>query len=106
MPVEIVIVEYLEETRIRLKQMIAADPELAILGWYNNSQDATKGITASHPDIVIIDIMQPDINGIECISRIKPVCPEIQFVIFSEFEEDEKVFEAFKAGASGYLLKN
>lgn len=106
MPVEIVIVEYLEETRIRLTQMIAADPELAILGWYNNSEDATKAIAASQPDIVIIDIIQPGINGIQCIARIKPIFPEIQFVVFTDYEDDDKVFESLKAGASGYLLKN
>ena len=106
MPVEIVIVEHLEETRIRLTELIAADPELAILGWYNNSQEATKAIAASHPDIVIIDILQPGINGIECITRIKPIFPEIQFVVFTDCDDDDKVFEALKAGASGYLLKN
>ena len=106
MPVEIVIVEHLEETKNRLTQLIAADPELAILGWYNNSQEATKAIAASHPDIVIIDVLQPGINGIECISTIKPIFPEIQFVVFTDYDDDDKVFEALNAGASGYLLKS
>jgi DNA-binding NarL/FixJ family response regulator len=58
------------------------------------------------PDIVIMDINLPGINGIECIRKIKNKTPRTQFMMFTVYENDEKVFEALKAGASGYLLKN
>ena len=59
-----------------------------------------------NPDIVIMDINLPGMNGIECIKLIKKKIPRTQFMMFTVYENDEKVFEALKAGASGYLLKN
>jgi DNA-binding NarL/FixJ family response regulator len=58
------------------------------------------------PDIVIMDISLPGMSGIECIREIKGKLPATQFMMFTVYENDEKVFEALKAGASGYLLKN
>ena len=58
------------------------------------------------PDIVIMDINLPGMNGIECIREMKTKVPHTQFMMFTVYENDEKVFEALKAGASGYLLKN
>ena len=58
------------------------------------------------PDIVIMDINLPGMNGIECIRQVKSKVPFTQFMMFTVYENDEKVFEALKAGASGYLLKN
>jgi DNA-binding NarL/FixJ family response regulator len=58
------------------------------------------------PDIVIMDISLPGMNGIECIRQVKDKSPGTQFMMFTVYENDEKVFEALKAGASGYLLKN
>ena len=57
------------------------------------------------PDIVIMDISLPGMNGIECIRQVKDKSPGTQFMMFTVYENDEKVFEALKAGASGYLLK-
>jgi len=56
-------------------------------------------------DLVLSDIMMPGMTGIECIRIVKPLCPSCQFMMFTVYEEDEKVFEALKAGASGYMLK-
>ncbi len=58
------------------------------------------------PDIVIMDINLPGMNGIECIRQVKEKSPATQFMMFTVYENDEKVFESLKAGASGYLLKN
>ena len=57
------------------------------------------------PDLVIMDINLPGMTGIECIKRLKPKFPALQFIMFTVFEDSEQVFEALTAGASGYLLK-
>ena len=57
------------------------------------------------PEIVLMDIGLPDISGIEGVRTIKNVFPEIQVLMFTVFDEEEKIFEAIRAGASGYLLK-
>ena len=57
------------------------------------------------PDVVIMDINLPGMNGIECIKKVKLSCPNTQFIMFTIYENDEKVFEALVAGASGYMLK-
>jgi DNA-binding NarL/FixJ family response regulator len=57
------------------------------------------------PDLVIMDINLPGMTGIECIRRLKPEFPDIQFIMFTVYEDSEQVFEALTAGASGYLLK-
>src|SRR6187431_980878 len=63
-------------------------------------------ISLSTDFIVIGDINLPGMNGIECIREVKDKIPGTQFMMFTVYENDEKVFEALKAGASGYLLKN
>ena len=56
--------------------------------------------------LIITDLKMPGMNGIECIRQVKDKSPDTQFMMFTVYENDEKVFEALKAGASGYLLKN
>ena len=53
-----------------------------------------------------MDINLPGMNGIDCIREVKRKCNTIQFIMFTVYETDDKIFEALKAGASGYLLKN
>src|SRR5262249_37301345 len=56
-------------------------------------------------ELVVMDISLPGMSGIECIRKVKQLCPGTQFMMFTVYEDDEKVFEALKAGASGYMLK-
>jgi DNA-binding NarL/FixJ family response regulator len=73
---------------------------------YNNAEEALTGLPADRPHIVIMDIGLPGSTGIECIRKLKPANPAMQFVIFTVYEDSDQVFEALAAGASGYLLKN
>ncbi len=58
------------------------------------------------PKVVFMDIQMPEMNGIDAIKIAKSVCPEIHFIVLTVFEDDENIFEAIRAGASGYLLKH
>lgn len=106
MSITLVIVEDLEEVREGLKGFIALNPEFKVLDTFSTAEEACHDIPKLKPDIVIMDINLPGMNGIECIRQVKDKSPATQFMMFTVYENDEKVFEALQAGASGYLLKN
>lgn len=106
MSITLAIVEDLEEVREGLENFISLNPDFKILDAYKTAEEAALGIPKRKPDLVIMDIGLPGMSGIDCIKNIKNKVPKTQFMIFTVYENDEKVFEALKAGASGYLLKN
>ena len=106
MPITLAIVEDLDEVRDGLKNFLALSPEFKVLQTYKTAEDAAFSIPDLQPDIVIMDINLPGMSGIECIREIRKKKIPTQFMMFTVYENDEKVFEALKAGASGYLLKN
>ena len=106
MGITICIVEDLDEVREGLKQFISLNTEFNVLDTFSTAEEALNEIPKLKPQIVIMDISLPGMNGIECIRQVKDKSPVTQFMMFTVYENDEKVFEALKAGASGYLLKN
>ncbi|MBS1620725.1 MAG: response regulator transcription factor [Bacteroidetes bacterium] len=106
MSIKLIIVEDLEEVRNGLKNFIELSSDFKVLDTYATAEEALDGIPELKPDIVIMDINLPGMNGIECIRQVKNKNLSTQFMMFTVYENDEKVFEALKAGASGYLLKN
>ena len=106
MSITLAIVEDLDEVRDGLKNFISLSQDFQVLDTFKTAEDAVIGLPKLKPDIVIMDINLPGMNGIECIRQVKDKSPRTQFMMFTVYENDEKVFEALKAGASGYLLKN
>jgi len=106
MSITLAIVEDLDEVRDGLKNFISLSQDFKVLDTFKTAEEAAYDLPKLKPDIVIMDINLPGINGIECIRQIKDKIPATQFMMFTVYENDEKVFEALKAGASGYLLKN
>jgi DNA-binding NarL/FixJ family response regulator len=106
MSISIAIVEDLDEVRNGLKSFLSLSEGFAVLDTFKTAEEALYDIPTLKPDIVIMDINLPGMNGIECIRQLKSKVPATQFMMFTVYENDEKVFEALKAGASGYLLKN
>jgi DNA-binding NarL/FixJ family response regulator len=103
--ISIIVVEDLQEIRNGLVQLLKQQDDFLVLSAFDNSQDAMPEIIASQPDIVIMDINMPGISGIDCIRKIKDDCPDTQFMIFTIYENDDKIIDALAAGASGYMLK-
>jgi DNA-binding NarL/FixJ family response regulator len=106
MRISLAIVEDLDEVRDGLKNFISLSSDFFVLDTFKTAEEALMDIPHLQPDIVIMDISLPGMNGIECIRQVKDKSPGTQFMMFTVYENDEKVFEALKAGASGYLLKN
>ncbi|HEX6848671.1 MAG TPA: response regulator transcription factor [Chitinophagaceae bacterium] len=106
MSITLAIVEDLDEVRDGLTNFISLSHEFKVLDTFKTAEEAIFDIPKLKPDIVIMDISLPGMSGIECIKQVKNKSPKTQFMMFTVYENDEKVFEALKAGASGYLLKN
>jgi DNA-binding NarL/FixJ family response regulator len=106
MQITLAIVEDLDEVREGLKNFLALGPDFKVLGTYKSGEEAAEAIPGLQPDIVIMDINLPGMSGIDCVRIMKKLNIPTQFMMFTVYENDEKVFEALKAGASGYLLKN
>jgi DNA-binding NarL/FixJ family response regulator len=103
--IKICIVEDLKEVREGMTSLLTLDERFEVLATFSDAEIAAEELPAWQPDIIIMDINLPGMNGIECIKKVKPLCPRSQFIMFTIYEDDEKVFEALNAGASGYLLK-
>jgi DNA-binding NarL/FixJ family response regulator len=106
MSISVAIVEDLDEVREGLKNFLALSPDFIVTNTFKTAEDALEDIPNIEPDIVIMDINLPGMSGSDCIRLLKKKNIRTQFMMFTVYENDEKVFEALKAGASGYLLKN
>ncbi|MFI5187615.1 MAG: response regulator [Chitinophagales bacterium] len=103
--IKICIVEDQKEVREGMTSLLTLDERFEVLATFPDAEKAEQELPAWQPDIIIMDINLPGMNGIECIKKVKLKCPASQFIMFTIYEDDEKVFEALSAGASGYLLK-
>jgi DNA-binding NarL/FixJ family response regulator len=103
--INVAIVEDLNDVREGLKYVLEYTEGFDCLHAYNDAEAAVVGLRLEQPDVVIMDIHLPNMSGIDCVRILKAEFPKMQFLMFSVFEDDENIFEALKAGASGYILK-
>lgn len=105
MPIRVSIVEDLAEIREGLAELVQSDVELSMISSFKDAESAIQKLPDQQADIVVMDINLPGMSGIDCIKLIKEKCPGTQFMMFTVYENDEKVLQALRAGATGYLLK-
>lgn len=103
---KIVIVEDNDEIRFRFIDIFSNTDDIECIGVYSNAEDFISEFSLLKPDIVFMDIQLPGISGIDCIRQLKSYHNETHFIIFTIFENSENIFNAIKAGATGYLLKS
>jgi len=104
-PISVSIVEDDPWLRRDLAREISAAAGFLCLGSYANAEEALQKLPADKPDVVVMDINLPGLNGIECVRRIKLSTPEMCILMLTVYEESDLIFSALRAGASGYLLK-
>jgi DNA-binding NarL/FixJ family response regulator len=104
-PIKVCLVEDGKEVREGMSSLLALDGRFEILAAYADAESAFEDLPSWKADIVIMDINLPGMSGIDCLRKVKKLCPHSQFIMFTIYEDDEKVFEALEAGANGYLLK-
>lgn len=81
------------------------EEDMKVVGTAANGKDAYENIISLKPDIVLMDIQMPEMNGIECIKLVKQKCPEIKILILTTFNEEDYIVEGLANGANGFLLK-
>ena len=91
--------------RAGLRMLLSADPQLEIVGEAETGSEGLRMAEELHPDVVLMDISMPDMNGIEATRRIKACCPDIAVLALTMHEDDQYFFEMLSAGASGYVPK-
>lgn len=101
----ILIVEDHTLLRAGLKALLAQDAELEIVGECDNGRDAVRAIAQANPNLVLMDLSMPSMNGIEAIADIKRRHPEIRILVLTCHKAEEYIHESLRAGADGYLLK-
>jgi two-component system, NarL family, response regulator LiaR len=103
--IKVAIIEDLESFRNALATLIERTDGFTLIGQYANAEDAIQPIIETCPDICLVDINLPGMNGIQLVSKIRHAQPKILCMMCTAYDEDEKVFQALEAGAHGYLLK-
>ena len=104
--IKVVIFEDNTNLRRGLTTLINGSDGFECAGAFGNCDNLIKNITDTNPDVVLMDIEMPGMNGIEAVKILKPKFPEIKILMETIFEDDEKVFHSICSGAEGYILKN
>ena len=105
MPVSVSIVEDNEKLRGTLARVINRADGFRCVSDYGNAEDALKALPQVRPDVVLMDINLPGMNGVECVRQLKQLLPQTQVMMLTVYEDTENIFNALTAGANGYMLK-
>jgi len=104
-PIEVALVEDRDEIRAQFAHTIGLSPALHLMQTYPDGESALADLPAHRPDVVLMDINLPGLDGVECVRRLKTRMPDVQFVMLTIYEDGARLFQSLMAGASGYLLK-
>jgi NarL family two-component system response regulator LiaR len=89
-----------------IRALLATEPDIEVVGEAENGREAVTQAEKLRPDVILMDLVMPEMDGIEAIRRITARQPEARILVLTSFAADDKVFPAIKAGALGYLLKD
>lgn len=103
--IKVLIADDQELIRESLGIVLGANPDMEITGMTSDGQAVLSMIKKEKPDVILMDIRMPGMDGVECTRIVKEKYPDIYIIILTTFDDDEYVFGALKYGASGYLLK-
>lgn len=105
MAIGVSVIEDNRGTRDSLVELLKRAPNLSCLAAYDSAEAALAGVTTRTPDVALVDINLPGMTGIELVAKLKSASPKVQVLILTCYEESRMIFQALRAGASGYLLK-
>jgi len=89
-----------------LEMLLKLEPDIDVVGIAEDGAAAVEMVVQKMPDLVLMDLKMPIMNGVEATRQIRTKCPEIKVLVLTTYDDDEWVFDAIQAGASGYLLKD
>jgi DNA-binding NarL/FixJ family response regulator len=105
MPIKVAIVEDNEQLRGTLARVLNRAEGFRCVSHYGDAESALQALPKDAPEVVLMDINLPGMNGVECVRRLKQATPNTQVVMLTVYEDTESIFNALAAGAAGYLLK-
>lgn len=106
MTVRVLIVDDHPVVRDGLRGMLAAQPDLAVLGEAANGHQALAAVAREAPDVVLMDLRMPELDGVEATRRLRDEHPEVGVLVLTTYDDDADILRAVEAGATGYLLKD
>src|SRR5258708_4094040 len=105
-PIRIMIADDHSQIHLGLAVLQDTNTDLVVVGHASNGQEAAALCEASQPDVIIMDVVMPMMDGIEATRIIHDRYPDVKILALSSFQDEESVYEMMKAGAVGYILKN
>lgn len=105
MPITVSIVEDNDKLRGTLARVLNRAEGFRCVSDYGNAEDALKDLPKVKPEVVLMDINLPGMNGVECVRQLKQVLPAVQVMMLTVYEDTDNIFNALAVGASGYMLK-
>ncbi|MEO6356830.1 MAG: response regulator transcription factor [Ferruginibacter sp.] len=105
MQIGVIIYEDNDDLRESLGNLVLYASDLLLLGNFSRAGEADRQVTTLQPDVVLMDIDMPGMNGIEAVKKIRAVNQKVQIIMLTVFDDNRHVLDAIRAGASGYLLK-
>jgi DNA-binding NarL/FixJ family response regulator len=100
------IIEDQRDMRESLAECLGKTPGLRCVGAHATGEEGLRNIPKENPDVVLMDINLPGMNGIQCVARLKKHLPNTQVLMLTTYDEGDLIFDSLRAGANGYLLKN
>ena len=104
--INIMIVDDHPVVRQGLRAMLSSEPDIRVQGMAASAREAISLIEREQPDVVLMDLRMPEMEGIEAIKKLRCISPNIKILVLTNYGSDEYIVRATQAGAMGYLLKN
>jgi NarL family two-component system response regulator LiaR len=105
-PIRVLLVDDHNMVRIGLKAYFSTLPDICVVGEAATGEEAIRQAAELTPDVVLMDLIMPGMDGVEATRQVKKVCPRAQVIVVTSYHEDEHIFPAIRAGALSYVLKD
>jgi NarL family two-component system response regulator LiaR len=105
-PIRVLLAEDHAIVRKGIRNLLSLEPDIEVVGEAVNGREAIEQVDSLHPDVILMDLVMPELDGIQAIRQIKTNQPDAKVLVLTSFATDDKIFPAIKAGAQGYLLKD
>jgi DNA-binding NarL/FixJ family response regulator len=106
MAIRVLLVDDQALFREGLETLLSVHKDITVVGQASNGQEALEVVATVRPDVVLMDVRMPILNGVGATRRLKKALPQCRVIVLTTFDDDEYVFDALRAGAVGYLLKD
>jgi DNA-binding NarL/FixJ family response regulator len=104
-PIRILIADDHPVVRDGLAAMLGTQPDFVVVATATNGQEAVRLAAELKPDVVLLDLEMPELDGVEALARMRAATPDVRALVFTAFDTDERILAAVRAGAQGYFLK-